>query len=111
VNVTGITFSSQTLVIKRGIITPGAPTQLHARRTGKHKGRISFQAAQAKGSAITGYDVTCQPRKRHHSLVTASGTQSPITVRGLAKGVAYGCTVKASSLAGIGPTASVKLPG
>lgn len=109
VNVTGITFSSQTLVIKRGVITPGAPTGLHARRTGKHQGRISFQPAQAKGSAITGYYVSCQPRARHHYLVTAYGGHSPIIVRGLAKRVAYRCAVDASSRAGTGPTATVKL--
>jgi hypothetical protein len=111
VNVTGITFSTQTLVIKRGVITPGAPTRLHARRTAKHRGQISFQAAPARGSAVTGYDVTCRPRARHHSEVTAFSSHSPITVNGLAKRVAYSCTVEAESRAGVGPTASTKLPG
>jgi hypothetical protein len=63
---------------------------------------VSFTPpASNGGSAITGYTVTSSP-----GGITAKGTKSPITVKGLKNGTAYTFTVTATNKVGTGPASS-----
>ncbi len=76
---------------------PGAPTIGNA-TAGDGQARVSFTApASDGGSPITGYVVTSDP-----GGITASGSESPITVTGLTNGTSYTFTVQAENAAGIG---------
>lgn len=76
---------------------PGAPINLSA-MPGDGRAILSFEAAPANGSAITGYAATCNP-----GAFAASGSASPLVVSGLVNGTQYSCTVAASNGAGAGP--------
>jgi hypothetical protein len=107
VDITGVTFTHRTLIIRRGVITPAAPRGVHARRTGTHTGRITFSPAHPRGAKVTGYEVTC---KSGHSKVTATGRRSPLKIKGL-RAVGYRCTVAGKSEPGLGAaSAAVRLP-
>jgi hypothetical protein len=54
------------------------------------------------GSPVTGYTVTC-----NGGAASASATGSPITVAGLANGVAYSCLVTASNANGSGAASNI----
>jgi Fibronectin type III domain len=99
VDATGLTFSARKLVVNRGIITPTRPRNVHARRLGPHSGRLRFDPATPRGSRITGYAARCV---HNASVVTATGSGSPLTVSGLHQGVGYDCRVRAISKAGPG---------
>jgi len=80
------------------ITVPGAPTNVVA-AAGIGKVRVSFTPpADNGGSAITGYTVTSNPGN-----ITATDTDTTITVKGLSNGITYTFTVTASNAAGTGP--------
>jgi hypothetical protein len=104
VDATDMTFSSRKLIIRRGVITPTRPLDVHARRLGPNSGRIRFDPATPRGSRITGYRARCV----HNALVvTATATASPVTVTGLHHGAGYDCTVRALSKAGPGTASAL----
>lgn len=99
VDVTGMTFSTRTLRIKRGMITPAKPTGVVADRKGASKGTLSFVAPTPRGSKIVGFSARCV---RGSETVTARGNASPVVVSGLHAGTSYSCKVRANSKAGPG---------
>jgi hypothetical protein len=108
VDITGITFSSRTLTITEGTITPAAPTGVRARRRSRGRAVVSFQPVQPRGSAITGYQANCTSKR---GVSSATSATSPITLKHLSATLSYRCTVTAMSKAGSGPaSAGVKLP-
>jgi hypothetical protein len=106
VDITGITFTHRTLIVRAGVITPAAPRGVHVRRTGTHTGRITFSPAHPRGAKVTGYEVTC---KATHSKVTVRGRRSPIKIKGL-HAVPYRCAVAGTSKPGLGAPAYARLP-
>jgi len=80
----------------------GAPTNLSA-TAGDGFASIAFAApTDDGGSPISGYTVSCTEPSPTAS--TASGSQSPIVVNGLANGVTYSCSVVAVN--GVGNSAA-----
>ncbi len=78
---------------------PGAPKDVTA-RAGNASATVSFTApASDGGSPITSYIVTSSP-----GGITASGTRSPITIKGLTNGTSYTFTVQAINKIGTGPS-------
>lgn len=66
---------------------------------------ISFTApADNGGSTITSYLVTCVTSSG--ASVSATGTESPVTVRGLTNSKVYTCSIKASNAMGAGVSSS-----
>ncbi len=79
---------------------PEAP-EIQTVTMGKGQAQISFTPpASDGGSKITSYTVTSSSGQK------ASGTRSPITVRGLSAGKAYTFTVTATNKTGTGPAAA-----
>ena len=108
VDITGITFTHRTLIIRAGVITPAAPRGVRARRTGTHTGRIAFSPARPRGAKVTGYEVTC---RSGHSKVTARGRRSPVKIKGLRAALGYRCTVAGTSKPGLGASsAAARMP-
>ncbi|HEX7813767.1 putative Ig domain-containing protein [Dyella sp.] len=82
-------------------VGPGAPT-IGTATGGDGQATVQFTPPSNNGgSAITQYTVTSNP-----GGLTASGTQSPITVVGLTDGTAYTFTVTATNGSGTGPASS-----
>ncbi|MGB3392398.1 MAG: autotransporter domain-containing protein [Stenotrophomonas sp.] len=75
-------------------VVPTTPVLGEVTVVGSGEVEVHFTPSAATGEAIT-YTVTAQP-----GGITASGTRSPITVRGLTDGVSYTFTVTASGQAG-----------
>ena len=105
VDITGLTFSSRVLTIRRGVITPTRPLGLIARRTSAGRGQISFRAAKPRGSRITFYRASCATITGH-SKVKAKSSRSPVKLSWLRVGHAYRCTVVAHARAGAGQVSS-----
>jgi hypothetical protein len=99
--ITGITFSPRTVHIKRGSITPTAPTGLKTGRTSATVGYISFRAARPRGSYVRSYQARCMAR--HHPTRYDTSSRSPVKVTSLARGVGYTCQVRAKAAVGYGP--------
>lgn len=81
-----------------GIIgsVPGAPT-IGTATPGSLQATIAFSAPAANGgSPISSYTVSC-------GGFTGTGNSSPITVRNLANGTPYACSVTATNSLGTGP--------
>ena len=94
-NVSAAAQVSQTITITASV--PGAPT-IGGATAGDGKAFIGFTVpANDGGSAITTYTATC-------GGITGSGSASPVTVSGLANGVATTCSVTATN--GIGTSAA-----
>ena len=109
ISITGITFSHRVVHIKRGTITPTAPTNLSTRRASATVGILSFHAARPRGSFVRSYQGRCWAKHRTTHFGTAR--KSPVKVTNLIKGVSYICQVRAKSAAGYGPwTQTRKLP-
>lgn len=75
-------------------LAPTAPVPGEVTVVGSGEVAVHFTPSTATGETLT-YTVTTQP-----GGITASGTSSPITVRGLTDGVSYTFTVTASGQAG-----------
>jgi hypothetical protein len=98
--ITGITFSPRKVRIKRGTITPDAPTGLKTRRAAATVANLTFRAARPRGSYVRSYEGRCWARHRATRYGTA--TRSPLKVRSLVRGVSYVCQVRAKAAVGYG---------
>jgi hypothetical protein len=98
--ITGITFTHRTVRIKRGSITPGAPTDLTTRRASKRIAYLTFHAARARGSYVRSYQGRCVAP--HHATRYGTGRRSPLKISSLTPGVSYVCQVRAKSAVGYG---------
>ena len=104
------TTQVRVLRVKRGVITPYAPTSLSAKRTAAHRGRVAYAAARARGARPTGYVVRCVNLAGTHTVAVSDGA-SPTVVTGLRSGRAYDCRVRAKSKAGAGAwSVKVRIP-
>jgi len=99
--ITGITFSPRTVHIKRGTITPNAPTGLRTRRASATVAYITFRAARPRGSYVRSYEARC--RAAHHTTRYGTRSRSPVKVTSLTRGVSYVCQVRAKAAVGYGP--------
>jgi hypothetical protein len=99
--ITGITFSPRTVRIKRGSITPTAPTSLSARRMSTTVAYLTFHAARPRGSYVRSYQGRCMAA--HHPTRYGTGSRLPVKVASLTPGIGYVCQVRAQSAAGYGP--------
>ncbi|HUB42440.1 MAG TPA: fibronectin type III domain-containing protein [Streptosporangiaceae bacterium] len=102
--ITGITFSHRTVHIKRGTITPKAPTGLRTRRASATVAYLTFRAARPRGSYVRSYQGRC--RAAHHATRYGKGSRSPVKVTSLTRGVSYVCQVRAKASVGYGPWSS-----
>jgi hypothetical protein len=116
IDITGITFTAaasagarmaahprikpRKLHIKRGNITPTAPTKLTTRRVSATVASLGFAKARARGSFVRSYQGRCIAA--HHATRYGTSRRSPLRVTGLTRGVSYMCQVRAKSAAGYG---------
>jgi len=78
--------------------TPAAPHAVHVANAGKGAVKVAFQAGASNGAAIKRFTATCGSK-------SASGTASPLIVKGLKAGGTYTCTVTAANSRGTGAAA------
>jgi hypothetical protein len=104
--ITGITFSPRKVRIKRGTITPNAPTGLKTRRASATAAYLSFRAARPRGSYVRSYEGRCWAKHRATRYGTAR--RSPVKVRSLVSGVSYVCQVRAKAVVGYGRWSSTR---
>jgi hypothetical protein len=103
--ITGITFSARMVHIKRGSITPSAPTGLSSRRASATVASLAFHKARARGSYVRSYQGRCVAP--HHPTRYGTGSGSPVKVTSLIRGVNYKCQVRAKASVGYGPWSSL----
>ena len=101
IDITGITFSPRKVHIKRGSITPSAPTGLSTRRASATVAYLSFRAARPRGSYVRSYQGRC--RAAHRTTRYGTASRSPVKVTSLIRGVSYVCQVRAKAAVGYGP--------
>jgi hypothetical protein len=101
ISITGITFSRRIVRIKRGSITPTAPTRLSTRRASATVGYLAFRAARPRGSYIRSYEGRC--RATHRTTRYGTARRSPVKVSSLHRRVSYWCQVRAKAAVGYGP--------
>ena len=99
--ITGITFSPRMVHIKRGTITPYAPTGLSTRRASARVAYLTFRAARPRGSYVRSYQGRC--RAPHRTTRYGKNSRSPVKVISLARRVSYVCQVRAKAAVGYGP--------
>lgn len=99
--ITGITFSPRMVHIKRGVITPRAPTSLTTRRASAKVGYLAFHAAKPRGSFVRSYEGRC--RAAHRTTRYGTARRSPVKLTTLIRGVSYTCQVRAKAVVGYGP--------
>ena len=104
--ITGITFSPRIVRIKRGSITPYAPTKLSTRRASATVAYVSFRAARARGSYVRSYEARCTAP--HRVTRYGTGAKSALKVTSLTRGVSYTCQVRAKAAVGYGPWSAGK---
>ncbi len=94
-----VEFSARKLRVRTGTITPTRPTQVSATRTARHRGFVDFDPAKVRGAKVTKYVGRCVATTRGDHVVRAS-SKNIVRFRGLHKGTAYDCKVRAKSKAG-----------
>lgn len=99
--VTGAGVGPASVGVGVTIGTPAAPQAVTVSHAGKGAVKVAFKAGASNGAAITGFTATC-------GLHSASGKASPVTVKGLAAGKPYNCTVAATNSRGKGASAQVE---
>ena len=104
--ITGITFSPRMVHIKRGTITPRAPTGLSTRRASATVAYLSFRAARPRGSYVRSYQGRC--RAPHRTTRYGTASRSPVKVTSLVRGVSYVCQVRAKAAVGYGPWSTAR---
>ncbi len=108
VSISGLTFSKRSLrVVGRPV--PRKPRNISATRPGSDRGRIRFASALPRGSKVRGYVAVCKATGLA-KVVKRVAVTNTIVVGGLRAGRSYGCTVRATSKAGLGAAATVKIP-
>ncbi|HEY1618494.1 MAG TPA: hypothetical protein VGG25_12805 [Streptosporangiaceae bacterium] len=100
ISITGITFSPRKVRIKRGTITPTAPTSLKTRRASATVAYLPFHKAHPRGSFVRSYEGRCVAA--HHATRYGTASHSSVKIKRLARGVSYSCQVRAKSAAGYG---------
>jgi hypothetical protein len=98
--ITGITFSPRKVHIKRGTITPRAPTDLKIRRASATAAILTFRSARPRGSFVRSYQGRC--RAAHQTTRYGTSSRSPVKVTKLTRGVRYFCQVRAKAAVGYG---------
>jgi hypothetical protein len=102
---TGVASNPSNSVIPITVTLPGAPTAVSA-LAGDTQIIVSFTApADTGGGVISGYTVTCNP-----GGATATGSNTPIMVAGLANGTDYTCSVTATNSAGVSSASALAIP-
>jgi hypothetical protein len=76
-------------------LMPGPPTNVIA-TAGNGEATVSFKPPKSDG----GSPIICYTVTSHPGNITASGKQSPITIKGLTNGITYSFTVTASNSVG-----------
>jgi hypothetical protein len=108
VTITGLTFSRRSLrVVGRPV--PRRPRNISATRPGWDRGRIRFASALPRGSRVRGYVAVCRSTGVP-KVVKRVAVTNTIIVSGLRAGRRYGCTVQATSRAGLGVATTVRIP-
>ncbi len=101
--------SMKVLKVKRGVIKPTKAKVASTKRLAPGKGRVKATKAKARGAKITGYQAKCTAGR---STVLGKSRTRTVVVKGLARGRAYDCRVRALSKAGPGRySAAKRLPG
>ena len=96
-----IRVTSDTATTTSVTTVPGSPTGVST-TSGDGQAIVTFTAPSSNGGAsVSGYTVTASPGGQ-----TATGSSSPITVRGLANGTSYTFTVTATNSIGTGAASS-----
>jgi hypothetical protein len=91
---------SRVIKVRRGTITPFAPTLQKATRVSASKAKLRFLRARARGAKVTGYQARCQ--SAGHKTLTAKGSYPAVTVGHLKPGRKYQCSVRGLSKVGPG---------
>jgi hypothetical protein len=99
IDLSAVTFSKRRLKVTLGTIKPTRPAITKAKRDSATKGRVSFTRSKPRGAKVLGYTARCVSG-RH--VVLAQGSFPTVVVKGLKRGKAYSCTVRAKSKAGPG---------
>ncbi|MFW3172805.1 fibronectin type III domain-containing protein [Geodermatophilus sp. CPCC 206100] len=102
---TGPASQPATAVPQPAAAAPGAPGTVTAVR-GDGQATVTWAAATANGSAVTGYTVTASPGG---ATATTTGARS-VVVPGLTNGTAHTFTVRASNAVGTGPASAASNP-
>jgi hypothetical protein len=97
VDLTGLTFSKKTIVVRRGTIRPTRPTITLTKRVSAGKGKVTFTRSRPRGAKVHGYTARCVSGGQ---VVVVQGSYPTIGVTGLRRGHAYACRVRAKSKAG-----------
>ena len=106
--ISGLTFSRRSLrVVGRPV--PRRPRNISATRPAGDRGRIRFAPALPRGSKVRGYVAVCKATGLP-KVVKRVAVTNTIIVTGLRAGRRYGCTVRATSRAGQGAAATVRIP-
>ena len=109
VSINGLTFSKRALRIT-GRTQPRAPRHVRAERTRPGRGVIRSWGSLARGSKVRGYNATCIGGGRTIRVRTSGADSLPVRVGSLTPGVAYRCTLKARSKAGLSVGVGVTIP-
>lgn len=104
-NAEGNSLASGTANVVPAPTVPGVPTLLRL-IPGDNSMKVLFSPpADNGGAAITGYEASCQGSDGVH--FSPIGSQSPLTVGGLAKGLSYTCSIKAINGIGVSSASAV----
>jgi hypothetical protein len=108
IRISDITFSSPTYRIRPKPMRPGPPRLRSVVRSSSTTATIRFLAPLANGGRpILRYVAGCSARR--HPLVSATGTRSPLVIRGLVRGTTYACTVRAVNAIGAGRAPAARI--